>query len=196
MKTLSYIKSHKLITSVISVALIATTGGVSYALVNNNAETKQEVAQATTSPEPKKEVAEEVKEVDEVKEQVVTGTPAPSQTPTPTATPTPTESPKPTNPYPAGSALAYVYDKRKASNKQMGVWGSGTSIAANARANGVPVDSIPQFGDIAVSGTMVWFVDSVVQGESFTISTLIDGKIHSSTYKTAEAAQRRFLFIH
>lgn len=57
MKTLSYIKSHKLITSVVAVALVATTGGVSYALVNNSAEPKQEVAQATTSPEPKKEVA-------------------------------------------------------------------------------------------------------------------------------------------
>lgn len=92
MNILSYIKGHKVITAVVAASLVVTTGGVSYAMVNNESQQVIQAVKPSKSVEPTQETKPEPS-ASPVTQATVTPAPEVSTKPTPEPIETPKADP-------------------------------------------------------------------------------------------------------
>lgn len=187
MNTLSYIKSHKLITSIITASAVVLTGGtVAIATLNNKPEQVAQVEMKTSmetpapTPTPSTEPAAEIAQAET--ETTVTVSPQPSSTPKAEA--------KSTNPYAGPSQLSYVYDKRKNAGKSV-FMGPARMWVGLARQAGVQVDRAPQVADVYSMGDYLYYVEAVSDA-SVTVSTYLNSEM-TKTISREEASVGWFI---
>lgn len=190
MRILSVIKSHKIITSASALVIVAAIS-IPVAAITLQKEPvakndKIEVVKADIKPIEKTEV------VDNAATAVPVATTPVAESPKPAVTPA---SPTNSNPYPEGSSLWYVYDRREKVSKAIGAWGGGSGWPSMARSKGIPVDNIPQMNDIAVLGSSVYFVESTDQN-TITLSTYRDGTVITNPILKSDEITKRYIFIH
>lgn len=129
-----------------------------------------------------------VEKVTEATTTEVASTPAPED---PSTAP---EEPAINNPYPENSSLGYVFAKRLAVDKPLGVWGTAISWAKFAYEAGYDVDFEPRVNDVAIADDIAYFVESVDE-KSFTVSTYRNKQVTETVqFNTNRVTQ--FLFIH
>lgn len=175
--------SKKLIVIPIVLSLAAATAGFAI-MGGEEPEIQVNEVVEMAKEEPVVEVETEEPVVEHVPEPVVQSVPEP----------TPEPKPESDNPYHPNSPSGYVYNKRKEAGKDIGTWGFPNSWVNVARANGISIDTNPQYGDILVIGQVPYFVDGVNE-TTINVSTLL-ADIQSRDISKEEALAKRYLFIH